>query len=217
MVLTCPACSAKLTIADENVPKDAVFKVTCPKCQEKIQVSTKREGGEVPLTLQAVPLLPTAEEGALPSAVDDDFLDNRRLALVCLDHAQGQSTVTAALAALGYTLHVATSPFEGVEWLRRNRYEVLILHEEFGGSPDANLVLQTVQPMMMAFRRHMCIGLVGKPFRTFDRMAAFAQSVNFVVAERDLTKLKAIVNQAITENDQFYRVFREALYEAGKL
>jgi predicted Zn-dependent protease len=48
-------------------------------------------------------------------------------------------------------------------------------------------------------------------------MAAFAQSVNFVVAERDLSKLKAIVNEAISENDQFYRVFREALHEAGKL
>ncbi|HLG43778.1 MAG TPA: zinc-ribbon domain-containing protein [Nitrospirales bacterium] len=217
MVLTCPACSAKLTIADENVPKDAVFKVTCPKCQEKIQVSTKREEGEAPLTLQAVPSASIAEEGASPSPAEDDFVENRRLALVCLDHAQGQPTVTAALAALGYTMHVAASPGEGVEWLRKNRYEVMILHEEFGGSPDANIVLQTLQPMMMTFRRHMCVGLVGKQFRTFDRMAAFAQSVNFVVAERDLTKLKAIVNEAVSENDQFYRVFREALHEAGKL
>jgi hypothetical protein len=47
-------------------------------------------------------------------------------------------------------------------------------------------------------------------------MAAFAKSVNFVVAERELNKLSGILRQAVTENDQFYRVFRESLREAGR-
>jgi hypothetical protein len=62
----------------------------------------------------------------------------------------------------------------------------------------------------------MCVGLVGKQFRTFDNLTAFTKSVNFVVAERELGKLSGIVRQAVMENDQFFRVFRESLREAGR-
>jgi hypothetical protein len=62
----------------------------------------------------------------------------------------------------------------------------------------------------------MCVGLIGKQFRTLDNMTAFVKSVSFVVAEREIAKIKAITRQAVAENDQFYRVFREALREAGK-
>jgi len=48
-------------------------------------------------------------------------------------------------------------------------------------------------------------------------MLAFLKSVNFVVAERELPKIKGIARQAVTENDQFYRVFRDALRDAGKM
>ena len=48
MDVICNSCSTKLSIPDEKVPKDAVFKVTCPKCQTKIQVSTKSETGQAP-------------------------------------------------------------------------------------------------------------------------------------------------------------------------
>ena len=93
---------------------------------------------------------------------------------------------------------------------RRSQYEA------YGGSAENNLVLQTIQPMAMPLRRHMCVGLVGKSFRTLDNMLAFVKSVSFVVAERELVKIKAITRQAMTANDQFYRVFREALRDAGK-
>ena len=41
--------------------------------------------------------------------------------------------------------------------------------------------------------------------------------MNFVVAETELSNLKAIVQEAVSDNDRFYRVFRESLREAGKL
>ncbi len=230
MVVTCTSCSANLSLPDEKVPKDAVFKVTCPKCREKIQVSTKQEGGEassagiVPpppaspqSALQSMDLEAVEEEGpAPPPPAEDDFVENRRLALVCLDQPQYQAVARTALTGLGYTVHVAAKPAEALERLRRSRYEVVILHEEYGGSGEANQVLQALQAMAMPYRRHMCVGLVGKGFRTFDNMAAFAKSVSFVIAERELGKLKAITNQAVSENDQFYRVFRESLREAGR-
>ena len=113
-------------------------------------------------------------------------------------------------------MDIVTKQADGLSRLRKNRYEIVLVNEEFGGSLMDNLVLRTIQPMAMATRRHMCIGLIGKQLRTFDHMTAFANSVNFVVAEHEVSKLKAIIRQAVSENDEFYLVFRECLREAGK-
>src|SRR2546425_8010079 len=43
MELICTSCSTKLAIPDAKVPKNAVFRVTCPKCQTKVRVSTMPE------------------------------------------------------------------------------------------------------------------------------------------------------------------------------
>jgi len=216
MVVTCTSCSAKLSIPDEKVPKDvASFVVPCPKCQTKFQVSTKQGSGEAP---QPEAPTPAVEEEAAPpsSQADDDFVEDRRLAMVCFNQPNYQTSAKTALEGLGYTVHAPTTAEDAVQRIRQNKYEVLLLQEDYGGAPDANVVFLTIQPMAMPLRRHMCVGLVGKEFRTFDNMMAFAKSVNFVVAERELGKIKAIVRQAVTDNDQFYRVFREALREAGK-
>ena len=211
MDIICPSCSTKLMISDEKVPKDAVFKVTCPKCQTKVTASTKSETGAPPPSLEEVP------EDLIPSpTTEDDFVEDQRLAIICFEQPKFQVAVRAALEGLGYTVHVPAKADDVVQRLRQNHYDVLLLHEDYGGSPENNLVLLTIQPMMMAHRRHMCVGLVGKEFRTFDHMLAFTKSVKFVVAERELNKIKAITHQAVAENDQFYRVFREALRDAGK-
>lgn len=227
MDIICQSCSTKLTIPDEKMPKDAVFKVTCPKCQTKNKVSTKSEAS--PASSAGVASLLGQKEVEPPSSpeelpdemiptptTEDDFVEDQRLAMICFEQPKVQVVVRAALEGLGYTVHVPAKADDAVQRLRQNRYDVLLLHEDYGGSPENNLVLLTIQPMVMAQRRHMCVGLVGKQFRTFDHMLAFAKSVNFVVAERELNKIKAITQQAVSENDQFYRVFREALRDAGK-
>ncbi|MDO8546335.1 MAG: zinc-ribbon domain-containing protein [Nitrospirales bacterium] len=238
MEITCQACSTKLTIPDEKVPQNAVFKVTCPKCQEKIQVSTKAEGAEAPTEAASAPAAPppapspsvqdaaTTEssmdqdfsEDMAPAeaAAEDDFVEDQKLALICFDQPKLQAAVKTALEGLGYTVHIPTKGEDAIQRLRQNKYDVVLLHEAYGGSVENNLVLQTLQPMAMPLRRHMCVGLVGKSFRTLDNMMAFVKSVSFVVAERELPKIKAITRQAVSGNDQFYRVFREALRDAGK-
>ena len=239
MEITCQACSTKLAIPDEKVPQNAVFKVTCPKCQEKIQVSTKAEGAEAPpaeaASAPAAPPpapSPSVQDAAAPepsmdqdfsedmapaeATAEDDFVEDQKLALICFDQPKLQAVVKTALEGLGYTVHVPVKGEDAIQRIRQNKYEVVLLHEAYGGSVENNLVLQTLQPMAMPLRRHMCVGLVGKSFRTLDNMMAFVKSVSFVVAERELAKIKAITRQAAAANDQFYRIFREALRDAGK-
>ena len=232
MDITCSSCSTKLSIPDEKVPKNAAFKVTCPKCQTKIHVSTKTAAAEaLPAEAAPAPAAPPPSAEPQPSlesttfeeedlgamaTTEDDFVEDQKLAIICFDQPKLQAGVKTALEGLGYTVHVPAKADDAIQRIRQNKYEVVLLHEAYGGSAENNLVLQTIQPMAMPLRRHMCVGLVGKAFRTLDNMIAFAKSVNFVVAERELGKIKAITRQAVSGNDQFYRVFREALRDAGK-
>ena len=210
MVLTCTACSAKLSIPDGKIPKTGSVTVACPKCQQKIQVAAKRAH-----VATEVPTGPGAED--VVDGVSDQMAEPRGLAMVCVDQLHGQMRVKTALAELGYTVHIVNDPKEAIDRLWQQPYGLVILHEEYGGAADNNDVLKILQPMPMSIRRFMYVGLIGKQYQTLDPTAAFAKSVNFVVAETELSNLKAIVQEAVADHDRFYRVFREVLREAGKL
>jgi CheY-like chemotaxis protein len=140
-----------------------------------------------------------------------------RLVLVCVDDASRQNVIKAALDQLGFTMHGAKSAEEAVERLRRDPFEVAIVDEQFQGSSALdNEVVQALQTMPMSTRRYMFVALLGRTYKTFDNMLAFSRSVNVVVNLNDLPHLPAILRKGITENNEFYRAFREILAEVGK-
>ena len=199
MILTCSACSAKLSIPDGKVPKVGSVTVACPKCQHKIPVAAANK---------------VTKDAAEAAAAE---FEPHGIAMVCVDPLHGQMSVKTALAELGYTVHIVNDSKEAVDRMWQAPYGLVILHEEYGGSANDNSVLKILQPMPMSIRRFMYVGLIGKQYRTLDPTAAFAKSVNFVVAETELGNLKAIVQEAASDNDRFYRVFRDVLRDAGKL
>ena len=140
-----------------------------------------------------------------------------RLVLVCVDDVSRQSVIKAALEQLGFTMYAAKSVEEATERLRRDTFEVAIVDEQFqGGSALDNDVLHALQAMPRSIRRYMFVALLGRTYKTFDNMLAFSRSVNVVVNLNDLPHLPAILRKGITENNEFYRVFREMLAEVGK-
>ncbi len=146
-----------------------------------------------------------------------DFIQQQRLALVCEDASERQAVIKAALDQIGFTMHAAKNADEAVERMRRDTYELVILDERFQGSTHLdNAVLATLRGMATATRRYMFVALLGREYKTFDNMMAFARSVNVVVNPNDLPHLPAILVKAMNDNNQFYRVFREVLAEAGK-
>jgi hypothetical protein len=70
--------------------------------------------------------------------------------------------------------------------------------------------------MAMSMRRYIFVGLLGREYKTFDNMMAFAKSVNMVVNVNDLPHLAAILRKSVIENNEFYRVYREVLAAAGR-
>lgn len=146
-----------------------------------------------------------------------DYIQQQRLALVCEDALERQGVIKAALDQVGFTMHAAKNAEEAVERLRRDSYELVILDERFKGSTSLdNPVLEALRTMPMATRRYIFVALLGREYKTFDNMMAFARSVNVVVNPNDLPHLPALLAKAMNENNQFYRIFREVLAEAGK-
>jgi CheY-like chemotaxis protein len=146
-----------------------------------------------------------------------EFMQQQRLALVCEDAPERQGVIKAALEQIGFTMHAARNADEAIERMRRDSYELVIVDERFQGSTALdNPVLAALHGMAMSTRRYMFVALVGREYKTFDNMMAFARSVNVVVNPNDLPHLPALLVKAMNDNNQFYRVFREVLAEAGK-
>jgi CheY-like chemotaxis protein len=142
---------------------------------------------------------------------------NQRFVLVCEDSPERQAVIKAALDQLGFTMYPAKHAEDALERLRRDTFEVAIVDEQFqGGSALDNDVLQAIQLLPMSVRRYMFVALLGRAYKTFDNMMAFSRSVNVVVNLNDLPHLPAILRKGITENNEFYRIFREMLAEVGK-
>jgi CheY-like chemotaxis protein len=152
----------------------------------------------------------------MPETSAQEF-GNQRLVLVCVDAPERQAVIKAALDQLGFTMYAAKTGEDAVSRLRRDTFEIAIVDEQFqGSSPLDNEVLQALQTMPMSARRYMFVAVLGRTYKTFDNMMAYARSVNVVVNLNDLPHLPAILRKGVTENNEFYRVFREMLAEVGK-
>ena len=153
----------------------------------------------------------------MPETTNAQDFGNQRLVLVCVDAPERQAVIKAALEQLGFTMYASKTAEDAVERLRRETFEVAIVDEQFqGGNALDNEVLTAFLNMPMSTRRYMFVALLGRTYKTFDNMMAFARSVNVVVNLNDLPHLPAILRKGVTENNEFYRVFRETLLEVGK-
>jgi CheY-like chemotaxis protein len=141
----------------------------------------------------------------------------QRLVLVCENAPERQGVVKAALGQLGFTMLPATTADEAMERLRRGVFEIVIVDEQFESSGVLdNAVLKMLNTMPISTRRQIFVVLLGREFKTFDNMMAFARSVNVVVNLNDLPHLPAILRTGLEDNNDFYRVFRDMLTEIGK-
>jgi len=136
---------------------------------------------------------------------------------VCENAPERQIVIKAALEQLGYTMLPASTAEEAGERLRRHAFDIVIVDERFESSGVLdNAVLKMLNTMPIGARRQVFVALLGREFKTFDNMMAFARSVNVVVNLNDLPHLPAILRKGLEDNNDFYRIFREMLAEVGK-
>ncbi len=144
--------------------------------------------------------------------------DGLKNSLICDEHPDNQKRIAAALRELNYNIRVAKDVDDVYESLRYQRFDVIILNDNFGGgSSENNEVLDYIQTMPIAERRLIFVTLIGNAYKSLDNMTAFAKSVNTVINDNDLANLRGMLKRAIADNDNFYRVFKTVLTELGKL
>ncbi|MCG6553030.1 MAG: hypothetical protein L7F77_11945 [Candidatus Magnetominusculus sp. LBB02] len=143
--------------------------------------------------------------------------ESDKLALVCDGNAQRQKAAIDILGDLGYNVKIASSPEDVYDKLKYDPYEVVYLHENFGGgSSENNEVLDYIQSMPISARRRMFVALAGAKYTVLNQRVAFSESVNVVINDKDVLNMKTVLQKAITGNNMFYKVYNDMLRESGK-
>jgi hypothetical protein len=93
-----------------------------------------------------------------------------------------------------------------------------VVNESFDtNNPEANGVVIYLERLSMATRRNMFVAMVSDRFRTMDNMMALNKSVNLIINVKNVEDIGKILSRGITDNEYFYRVFKESLKETGKV
>ena len=217
MKITCNSCGKKINIPDEKIPQGRSFSVVCPHCKGKVNVEQERDSSTNP-PKEADSSGVSAEQYQPPG--DDVSLDfaeeGQKTAMVCDDN--NSEAIKSALKELDYRVSIASSSEDAINRMKFTLYDIIILNEEFDNSmSENNKVLKYIQPISMPIRRKIFFVMVGNNFRTFDNMTAFAKSANLVINTKDLPNFKSIIKKSVSDNEVFYKVFKETLRGAGKM
>ncbi len=219
MNVICENCNKKIKIPDEKIPKGKAFSISCPKCKNKISVKTKPAKTSVPErrsnAVSAQPPLSSkakkTEESNGPPFNPFEFLEEgAKTAIICEPSDEITQKVKKVLEEMDYHILIADNPRETLKQMRFHEFDMVVINELFGTrDPDMNHVLKFLSQLNMASRRNMFVALISDRFRTADNMQAFNKSVNLIINPRDMDKFDKVLKLGITENENFYKVFKE--------
>jgi uncharacterized protein YbaR (Trm112 family) len=230
MDIVCQKCKSKFKIPEEKLPEGKIINIPCPKCKGNISIDRRKapiksqadiDKDSSGLDLNEKKVLDTKAEPA-PSEPDhemesESFGEDEKTALICDDNQSHQEKLRSALKELGYRSVIGKDSNDVLKKLRINHYDMIVLHEEFGGEPSSeNHVLSYIQPMSISIRRNIFFVLIGKTFSTLDNMMAFSKSANMVINEKDLPQIFSIFKKSMAENEDFYKIHKKTMKELGK-
>jgi len=218
MDIVCEQCQAKFKIPDDKIPPGKVVSIACPKCKSKITVGAARKP-EPPAQADA------SDVDALPANAYDaadkpfDFVEEEgKTALVCLSDAAEKKALMGALEKMEYHLTDAADGREALRNMRYHMYDLVAVDEAFDSAEaKPGGVLDYLERLPMAVRRSIFVTLISRTHRTLDNMMAFNRSVNLVLNVKNIADAEKILSRAITENDFFYRIYKETLRKLGKI
>ena len=219
MDITCEKCQSKFRIPEDKIPSEGKAAFNCPKCKNKITVEPPAEQAKA--APKEAPKPSPATEGSTYDASEKpfDFVEEEgKTALVCETDPKIRKTVIEALDFLEYHITIAETSRDALKKMRYHVYDLIVSNEVFDTtSPDSNGVLIYLERLNMEIRREIYVIMISKKFRTMDDMMAFRYSVNSIINVKNIEDFAKILNKGITDNELFYRVYKEALKEAGKV
>ncbi|MFO7964168.1 MAG: zinc-ribbon domain-containing protein [Desulfobacterales bacterium] len=219
MDITCDQCQSKFRISDDKIPPGKTAVLTCPKCKNKLVISSDAE--------KSAPGEKEEEDiqNELYSQIYDasekpfDFVEEEaKTALLCEPTSDIKQSLLKVLDIMDYHITEVENIRDALTKMRYHNYDLILLNENFDTSdPDTNGVLMFLARQPMSIRRDMFVVLISTRFRTMDNMMAFNKSVNLILNPENIADAEKIVKKGIVENDQFYRVYRDLMKEVGRV
>ncbi|MCB2166701.1 MAG: zinc-ribbon domain-containing protein [Deltaproteobacteria bacterium] len=206
MEVVCESCQARFNVPDDKIPAGKSIRAACPKCKNKITI---------PATDDAASPAPagkgTGEEAYDAAEKPFDFIEEDALtALICEPDPAIRDKVASVLELMEYHLTTVSSTREALKKMRYHNYNVVVVNESFDTStPETNGVLLFLERLPMTTRRELFVCLITSRYRTMDHMLALNKSVNMILNVKNINDFGKILSTAITENDIFYRAYKE--------
>jgi len=224
MDVSCEKCQASFKIPDDKVPQGKAFAIKCPKCKEKITISPPAANASAAASTAAfaspVPSFDEApNDGYDASDRPFDFLEEGvETALICEGDPIYRGKIQTALEAMDYRVTTPANAREALKQMRFHVFDMIVVNEKFDTpDPDHNNVLRYLETLNMGIRRNIFVAMISDRYRTSDNMAAFHKSVNLVVGVSHMDEIDKVIKNGITENDLFYRVYKESLVKTGRV
>jgi hypothetical protein len=209
MQVSCQECQARFELPEEKMPQDREVWLVCPTCRAPFPWKAPQgspSSGQPETFDESGDLLPI-----------DIVAEGVETALLCATNAQHLQVAQQALKHLGYFVSLAQSAKSALIKLRNNDYNLFVLDETFeGGKQEKEILLQFIQQMPIHARRQCFFCILSEEARTLDNMAAFVSCANLIINLRDLGQTEPILQKAITEHKNFYKVLVQESKEAQK-
>lgn len=206
MKITCHNCLTVLEIPDHKIASDEPVEFGCPKCNSRQKLNLDQSGSE---------------------NVHHDHIENEPFgfveeegptALVCEPNPLIRKAIIDSLASLAYRIMAAESVRDALKRMRYHSYGLVVINEDFDSdNPEVNGILIYLERLSMAVRRTMFVVMISRRHRTMDNMIALNRSVNLIVNVKNVEDIGKIINRGITDNELFYRTFKQALMQAGRV
>lgn len=206
MEVVCESCQARFNVPEDKIPAGKSIRAACPKCKNKITIAAKDSTAPPTATEDKV-----SEENYDASEKPFDFVEEDALtALICEPDPAIRDKVASVLELMEYHLTAVSSTREALKKMRYHNYNVVVVNESFDTSnPETNGVLLFLERLPMTTRRELFVCLISSRYRTMDHMFALNKSVNMIINIKNMGDFGKILSTAITENDIFYRAYKE--------
>lgn len=133
-------------------------------------------------------------------------------AMICEQDPVIRDKIISDLKKMGFATVQPAGFKEALKFMRFHVFNVVFIDEDFDtGVWETNNVLRYLENLNMSVRRQTFVVLVSATIATMDNLEAYAKSVNLIINKRDIINMERLLRQGMTENEEFYQIFKERL------
>ncbi len=219
MNVTCDECQSKFTIPDNKIPAGKTATLTCPKCKNKISVTAPEKEAAEDAEEESFTFEEDSDDIYEPSDKPFDFVEEEgKTAMVCESNPSLRKKFIEVLEFMEYHITIVKNGRDAIKKMRYQYYDLILVNETFNSSnPDTNGVLIYIERLHMTERRNLVVILVTKRFRTMDTMKTLNKSVDIIINEKNIADADKIFRRGVSDNEMFYRVYKESMKNVGRV